>query len=128
MKYKNIEEANRAVIDKVVAAQPVLVDVQPAMELIKELKNGKVLLHAGPPIKYENMPDPVKGSCVGAILFEEWAIDEAGARKLLEDGEITLIPCHHVNAVGPMGGITSAHMPLFVVEHPRVFTNLDTAS
>ncbi|WP_124064935.1 DUF1116 domain-containing protein [Clostridium sp. E02] len=117
MKYKNIEEANRAVIDKVVAAQPVLIDVQPAMELINELKNGKVLLHAGPPIKYENMPDPVKGSCVGAILFEEWASDESGARKLLDDGEITLIPCHHVSAVGPMGGITSAHMPLFVVEN-----------
>ncbi len=117
MKYKNIDEANRAVITKVVAAQPVLMDVQPAMSLIEELKDEKVLLHAGPPIKYENMPDPVKGSCVGAVLFEEWADSEAGARKLLEDGKVTLIPCHHVNAVGPMGGITSAHMPLFVVEN-----------
>lgn len=117
--YENnsIEEANRAVIDKVVAAQPVLVDVQPAMKLIKELNDGKVLLHAGPPIQYENMPDPVKGSCVGAILFERWADDEAGARTLLENGEIKLIPCHHVHAVGPMGGITSAHMPLFAVEN-----------
>lgn len=117
MKYKNIEEANRAVINKIVAAQPVLIDVQLAMNLIKELNNGKVLLHAGPPIQYKNMPDPVKGSCVGAALFEEWAEDEEGARKLLENGEVKLIPCHHVDAVGPMGGITSAHMPLFVVEN-----------
>lgn len=117
MKYKNIEEANRAVINKVIASQPMLIDVQPAMALIKELNDGKVLLHAGPPIKYENMPDPMKGSCVGAVLFEEWANDENEARRLLEDGKVTFIPCHHVNAVGPMGGITSAHMPLLVVEN-----------
>src|SRR5699024_8212783 len=53
----------------------------------------------------------------GAILFEEWADDEATARKMLENDEITLIPCHHVNAVGPMGGITSMNMPVLVVEN-----------
>lgn len=52
------------------------------------------------------MTSPMQGSCVGAILFEGWASDEAGARDLLETGQITFIPCHHVNAVGPMGGIT----------------------
>ena len=113
----DIDEANRSVIAKVVASQPVIKDVVPAKSVIKELNEGKVILHAGPPIQYENMPDPVQGSCVGAALFEGWASTEEEARKILASGEVTFIPCHHVKAVGPMGGITSANMPVFVVEN-----------
>lgn len=113
----DIDEANRAVIAKVVASQPVIKNVVLAKTVIKELNEGKVILHAGPPIEYKNMPDPVQGSCVGAVLFEEWADNEADARKLLESGEVKFIPCHHVKAVGPMGGITSANMAVFVVEN-----------
>lgn len=116
MGYQTIDEANQAVIDKMIAAAPFLVDVVPAKDKIPELKEH-VLLHAGPPIKYENMTDPMKGACIGAILFEEWANDEDAARELLENDKIEFIPCHHVNAVGPMGGITSINMPVLVVEN-----------
>ena len=117
--YEGIDEANRSVIAKVVGSQPVLVDNVRAKEAIPEFaeNNGKVILHAGPPVAYENMPDPMQGSCVGAVLFEEWADNEADARKMLENGEIKFIPCHHCNAVGPMGGITSPNMAVFVVEN-----------
>ena len=113
----DIDEANREVIAKVVASQPVIIDNVRAKEVIPELNTGKVILHAGPPVAYENMPDPMQGSCVGAVLFEEWADNEADARKLLESGEIHFIPCHHVKAVGPMGGITSPNMAVFVVKN-----------
>lgn len=116
MTYQTIDEANKAVAAKVVASSPFLLDVVPAKEVIPVL-NGKVLLHAGPPIKWENMPDPMKGSCIGAVLFEEWETTEEDARTLLEQGHIEFIPCHHVDAVGPMGGITSGNMPVFVVEN-----------
>lgn len=116
MGYQTIDEANQAVIDKMIAAAPFLVDVVPAKDKIPELKEH-VLLHAGPLIKYENMTDPMKGACIGAILFEEWANDEDAARELLENDKIEFIPCHHVNAVGPMGGITSMNMPVLVVEN-----------
>ena len=114
MAYQTIDEANKAVVQKMIGSAPFLTDVVPAHTVIPELTEH-VLLHAGPPIKYENMTDPMQGSCVGAILFEGWAKDEQGARELLENGKITFIPCHHVNAVGPMGGITSMNMPLVVV-------------
>ena len=117
MVYKTIEAANGAVIRKIVASSPVILDVVPANTVIQELNEGKVLLHAGPPIKWENMPDPMKGSCIGAVLFEDWADTEEKARDLLNAGEVTFIPCHHVQAVGPMGGITSGNMPVFVVEN-----------
>ncbi|QIK69402.1 DUF1116 domain-containing protein [Erysipelothrix sp. HDW6C] len=115
MTFRTIEDANQAVIDRIKAGSPILVDVVPAKSVISEL-NGKVLLHAGPPILWENMPDPMQGSCVGAVLFEQWASTEDEARQMLSEGKIAFIPCHHVNAVGPMGGITSANMPVLVVE------------
>lgn len=112
-----IDTANRNVISKVVSSQPVIKDVVPAREVIPQLATGKVILHAGPPIDYASMPNPMQGSCVGAVFFEGWAKEEGEARKLLESGAVTFIPCHHVNAVGPMGGITTANMPVFVIEN-----------
>lgn len=117
MIYKTIDEANQAVIQKIVAAVPVLLDVVPAHTVIKELQDKKVLLHAGPPMVWENMTSPMQGSCIGAALFEGWAKDEDEARELLSSGGVDFIPCHHVNAVGPMGGITSANMPVFVAKN-----------
>jgi hypothetical protein len=116
MKYNSIDEANQAVIDKITSAQPFLMDVVPAKSVIAEL-NNKTLLHAGPPIKWEQMTEPMKGSCYGAAIFEGWATNEEEADKMLSNGEVEFIPCHHVNAVGPMGGITSGNMPVFVVEN-----------
>jgi hypothetical protein len=114
--YKTIDEANNAVIDKIVAASPFLLDVVIAKNVIKEL-SGRVLLHAGPPMEWINMTSPMQGSCIGAVLFEEWAKDEQEARDMLAGGKIQFIPCHHVDAVGPMGGITSGSMPVLVVEN-----------
>ena len=49
-------------IAKVVASQPVLKDNVRAKEVIPEFaeNNGKVILHAGPPVDYKNMPDPMQ--------------------------------------------------------------------
>lgn len=115
--YPDIETANQAVIDRVTASTPVLVDVSPAKDVIPEMREGKRLLHAGPPILWSHMTDTMRGSCVGACLFESWADSEEEARRMLEAGEVEFTPCHHVNAVGPMGGITSPNMPLLVVEN-----------
>lgn len=115
-KIEEIEKANNEVIDKMKSSQPFLVDVVPAKSVIAIL-NDKMLLHAGPPIEYKNMTGPMQGSCIGAVLFEGWAEDENSARELLENGGVKFSPCHHVNAVGPMGGITSGNMPVLVVSN-----------
>lgn len=113
--YTSINEANDAVIARIKAARPHWLDVKPAASVIPELREGRVLLHAGPPIRWQEMTGPMRGACLGACLFEGWADDEARALQLLEQGEVAFIPCHHVRAVGPMGGITSASMPVIVV-------------
>lgn len=113
--YTSINQANDAVIARIKAARPHWLDVKPAASVIPELREGRVLLHAGPPIRWQEMTGPMRGACLGACLFEGWADDEAHALQLLEQGEVAFVPCHHVRAVGPMGGITSASMPVIVV-------------
>lgn len=115
-KIAEVEAANLEVIDKMKNSQPFLVDVVPAKSVIGMLQD-KVLLHAGPPIEYKNMTGPMQGSCIGAVLFEGWAPDENSAREMLANGGVKFSPCHHVQAVGPMGGITSGSMPVMVVEN-----------
>lgn len=115
-KLDSVAAANQQVIERMRDSQPFLVDVVPAKSVIPVL-NRRVLLHAGPPIQYSEMTGPMQGSCVGAALFEGWAKDEAEARRMLEAGEVEFMPCHHVNAVGPMGGITSGNMAVLVVKN-----------
>ncbi|MFN8524045.1 MAG: DUF1116 domain-containing protein [Chloroflexota bacterium] len=112
---ERITAANARVVERLRGARPALVDVRPARELIRELRD-RALLHAGPPVSWENMTGPVRGAAIGAALLEGWATDTAGAERLLASGGVTFLPCHHVGAVGPMGGITSGSMPLLVVE------------
>lgn len=114
---ETIEQSNQLVVDKIREGAPFLIDVVFAKEKIKEFNGRKLLLHAGPPIKFQDMTGPMQGACIGASLFEGWAETEADALAILHNGEVEFMPCHHVNAVGPMGGITSGNMPVFVVEN-----------
>jgi hypothetical protein len=117
-----VEAANRAALEKVLAAEPVLTDVRRAGELIPELDSRRLMLHAGPPIDWARMCGPLQGAVCGAIVFEGWAADLAAAEKLAARGGVEFAPNHHFGAVGPMTGITTRSMPLLVVEN-RVFGN-----
>jgi hypothetical protein len=110
-----IDEANQGVVQAMREADPVVLDVQLVGQVVPELREH-MLLHAGPPVAYENMPDPMKGAAAGAVLFEGWADSLEEAEKMLCEGAIRFDSCHHHNTVGPMGGITSPSMPVFVVE------------
>ncbi len=115
--YKTVNEANAAVIERLKAARPHWVDVKTASEVIPELREGRTLLHAGPPIAWERMTGPMQGAVIGAAKLEGWAQTDEEATELAAAGGIRFIPCHDVNAVGPMGGITSASMPVIVMEN-----------
>src|SRR4051794_17147422 len=113
--YNSIDEANDAITQKIIAAQPTLVEVVRAKSVIPELE-GKLILHAGPPIAFADMPDPVQGAAIGAAIFGGWATDEESARRVCEE-EVEFAPNNDFRAVGAMGGILSANLPVFVVEN-----------
>ena len=111
-----IEEANAVALGRCLEAQPVLVDVLLARDAIPALEERRIL-HAGPPIAWEDMCGPVQGAIAGAIAYEGWAATPDEGAALAASGEIALEPCHHHGAVGPMAGIISPSMPLWVVEN-----------
>jgi hypothetical protein len=111
---KPVEEANRKAFQAFLAASPVLRGVVAARELPG--MGERMLLHAGPPIEWQRMCGPMQGAIVGAILYEGWARDADAARSLASSGAVRFAPAHHHGAVGPMAGIISPSMPLWVVE------------
>jgi hypothetical protein len=118
----SIDRANAEVLGRLLSAEPVLVDVAAAREVIPALREHRTLLHAGPPIDYQRMCGPLWGAIAGAAVFEGWAKDLASGEALARDGGIAFHPNHHFDAVGPMTGITTASMPVLVVEN-RTFGN-----
>lgn len=127
--YASIQEANAAVIERIKEARPHWLDVKPAKQVIPVLQEGRRLLHAGPPVTWQAMSGPVRGACISACLFEGWAKTKEEALSLLDGGGVEFFPCHSVDAVGPMGGITSANMPMLVIENKvhgnRAYCNLN---
>lgn len=113
-----IEAANREALRRMEEADPVLVDVCLAADVIPRL-GRHMILHAGPPIVWPEMCGPLRGAIAGAVLYEGWAPDLEAAEALAAAGAIEFHPNHHFDAVGPMTGMTTMSMPLMVVENRR---------
>ncbi|MBM4137950.1 MAG: DUF1116 domain-containing protein [Nitrospira sp.] len=110
----SVEAANRTAFDLYQSSQPILRDIGIASEMLPNMGN-RMILHGGPPIAWQNMCGPMKGAILGAILYEGWAKDTAGATALAAGGDIVFEPCHHHAAVGPMAGVISPSMPVWMV-------------
>jgi hypothetical protein len=118
---QKIEAANLEAARRINTADPVLVDIAPAGEVIPGLED-RMILHSGPPIDWHQMCGAQKGAMIGVALFEAWAKNADEALKLLGSGAIKLEPNHHHQAVGPMAGTISVSMPVWVVEN-KTFGN-----
>lgn len=112
----DIDQANRTAVERMMAARPILRRVARAGEVIPALK-GRMLLHAGPPIPWDRAAGPLRGAMIGACLYEGWAQNAPEAEALLQAGDVRWEPCHHHGAVGPMAGVTSPSMQVYVVEN-----------
>jgi len=73
-------------------------------------------------IEWQRMCGPTRGAVMGALIYEGLAKDEKEAEKLAASGEIEYSPCHHHHAVGPMAGVVSPSMPVFILEN-KTFGN-----
>jgi len=124
----DVESANRAAVERMTSSRPMLIGVEKASSVVPGL-SGRVLLHAGPPLPWARMSGPLRGAIIGAAIYEGWAKDAAEAASLAERGEIAFDSCHHHGAVGPMAGVISPSMAVYVVEDRahggRSFSNLN---
>ncbi|MCY3902538.1 MAG: DUF1116 domain-containing protein [Caldilineaceae bacterium] len=124
----DIDNANAAAVKRMIEARPVLTGLGRALDLIPGMHED-LLLHAGPPIAWANASGPLRGALIGALIFEGRADDEEEAAALIESGHVNLAPCHHHSAVGPMAGVISPSMAVYIVENRthgnRAFSNLN---
>jgi len=112
----DIEKANAQTVERMMEARPVVVGVAKAIDVIPAMRKN-LFLHAGPPITYDRMAGPVKGAIVGALLFEGIAKNEEEAWEIAKSGKIDFEPCHHHSAVGPMAGLISPSMLVYIIEN-----------
>lgn len=112
----DLEKANGEAFSRLLSAQPVLVDMGLAKDIVPGMKD-KMLLHAGPPLTWDRASGPIRGGVMAACLYEGWAKTPEEAENFAASGAITFDPCHHHHTVGPMAGIVSPSMPVFVLEN-----------
>ena len=124
----NIDDANHLAAQRILDSTPVLARIARADEVIPGIRRN-LILHAGPPIGWARMSGPLRGAVIGGLIFEGLAKDERAAVAMVEHGEVEFAPCHHHGAVGPMAGVTTASMPVYIVENrafgTRAFSNLN---
>ena len=112
----DVEAANREAARRMLESRPTLVDVGVAGEVVPGMTPSTVL-HAGPPVTWERMCGPLKGAVIGGLLYEGLARDRGEAERLAASGAIRFDPCHHHDAVGPMAGVVTWRMPVWVLRN-----------
>ncbi len=116
MTTPNIDQANTIAVERMMSARPVLTGVATARDVIPGMKDN-LLLHAGPPIEWEQMSGPMRGAVIGGLIFEGLVEDETAAVGMVKTGEIEFSPCHEHSSVGPMAGVITASMKVYEVEN-----------
>ena len=111
-----IDAANQKALDILLQGKPVLTGLDIAANIIPGM-HSKMILHSGPPVEWKDMCGPTRGAIIGALIYEGLASTPDEAEKLAASGEIEFDPCHEHNTVGPMAGIVSARMPVFIIKN-----------
>jgi hypothetical protein len=112
------ELANRLAVDRMMSADPVLVDIRPAIDVVPGM-TPQTILTSGAPMPWERYTGGQRNAVIGGALFEGLATDAEDADAKLRDGRIKLDACHHYGCVGSLAGIYTASMPVFVVENRK---------
>jgi hypothetical protein len=113
---KKIDEANQKALEIILNGKPALVGMDIAINVIPGMKKN-LILHSGPPISWDRMCGPTRGAIIGALIYEGLAKTPEESKKLAASGKIEYAPCHEHSSVGPMAGIISASMPVFIVKN-----------
>ncbi|HZW58430.1 MAG TPA: DUF1116 domain-containing protein [Nitrososphaerales archaeon] len=112
---EEIAAANQKAVERILEAEAILTDLKPAIRAIPGFREDLVT-HAGPPIEWERMCKPQKLAVLNAIRYEGLADTQEEADRLVRTGEVLVEPNHNYNNVSGMCGVTSASMPVLIVE------------
>jgi hypothetical protein len=108
-------QANAEAVERLCAADPVVVDVRPALEVLPGYSPNLVLT-SGAPLPWPDYAGGQRDAIIGGVLFEGLAATRQEAIAALDAGDVQVGSCHDYGAVGSLAGIYTASMPVFVVE------------
>ncbi|MDD4802430.1 MAG: DUF1116 domain-containing protein [Syntrophomonas sp.] len=116
LENSNVEEANKLTVEKIMSGEPVLIGMERALDVIPGM-GPRTIFHSGPPLTWERMCPGVQRAVIGAIIFEGWAKNRESAVRLVNKNKVEFSNNHAHSAVGPMTGIISPSMPVWIVEN-----------
>lgn len=112
------EAANREAVRRMREAQPVLVDVRPAGEVVPGM-TPETILTSGAPLAWEDYAGGQRRAIAAAAVYEGLARDVGDAERNLASGAVRIGATHDHGCVGSVAGVYTASMPVFVVENQR---------
>jgi hypothetical protein len=104
------------VLGLLAGADPVLVDVRPAIEVVPGM-TANMILTSGAPLGSGEYRGGQRNAIINAAIFEGLAGSATEAEAKLANGAIVVEPCHHHGCVGSVAGVYTASMPVFVVRN-----------
>src|SRR5213593_1270240 len=110
------DEANAETARRLCEADPVLVDVALAGEVVPGMTPNTVLT-SGAPLTWDDYTGGQRRAILGGAMYEGLAESPQEADAKIRAGQITVSTCHEHDCVGSVAGIYTASMPVFVVEN-----------
>jgi hypothetical protein len=99
----NLAAENDAVFEALHRARPHLIGLAAAKDAIPQLNEG-LILHAGPPIAWQEMQPAMRAAVLGGLVFEGRAADLAEGAAVASSGVIRFAPAHNHDAADAMAG------------------------
>lgn len=106
---------NDVALARLAGVRPALVDVAPALDVVPGLRRT-VVLTSGPTMPWVEYTGGQRTAVLGAAVHEGLAVDVDEADAALTAGRIEVAGCQDFGCVGSLAGVTSASMPVVVVE------------
>jgi hypothetical protein len=110
-------DATAAAVAHVAAARPAVIDVVPAAQ-VSDFHAAGGVSHAGPPIEPGRMCPPMRAAIAAALWSDGRFGSAAEALAAVDDGSVPLRPNHDCGGVGPMAGVVTGAMPVWVARDP----------
>jgi hypothetical protein len=111
----DVAAANERAVRALAESEPMLRDVRPALEVVPEM-TPTTILTSGPPLAWDQYTGGQRRAILGGVVYEGLAPDLEAAADVVSAGGVTVSGCHDFSCVGSLAGVTTASMPVLVVE------------
>lgn len=114
MMFEPKPQANERAVEQLTLVEPVLVGIAPAHEAMNLPRT--TVLTSGPPLPFSHYTGGQRAAVIGGARYENLGASDAEVIEKFDAGEIDVDGCQAYNCVGSLAGVTTASMPVLIVE------------